>query len=295
MLQYPILFIGNACKESRKLMQTCGKDLSQCPTVLVFDRKDKNQKRRTITLNAIDYFKVTRLPTLIFKDGSRAETRLSIQQEVAEMSLVAQEQSTPLIPRIQDTANNKPSGNVAPQMQYNEYGQLDMRNPNLKTSMMGDWPSMEGPQQQNQNEAPAGQYAPQDMMAPQGMQQSAPAMSAPPGSNGAGIQPLSYTNAPSDGVNGQEAIGATADVDPSASGAGSATSLRPRHVQSFDEEQEEIGQWPSRRRVNGLTGRKNQAMDTHAYLANKSSQNQMLGGQQMQMGQLVSEPVAYYG
>lgn len=309
MPRYPVLFVGNRCKESRKLMQKWGQQLSRCPTILIYDRRDVNTRRRRHTVAAMQTFKVTRFPTLVFADGSRLDTRLSIEQDLVESTnLVTAEQ--PLVPRIQDAAPQPSDPRslgagpaqplAAPALKITD--EINLHDPRLKTSMMGSWPTQDShPNRAAENMDPRGGSTMQH-----GGGGPAPVMLAGPSLDfvqdgahgqaiGGAISPLSYTNnMDMRDASGREAIGASSDIDPSAPATGTGTSLRPNYAPTYDEEQEQIGQWPSRGRVNGLTGRGNKPMDTHTYLADRATRNNQLQGTQMQMGQVVSDPVPCY-
>lgn len=292
--EYPVLFLANQCTHSQRLMHHHASELSKCPRIVVYDRKDKNIKRKQEAMYYIRQYNVLQFPTLIFADGSRLTTARGIQADLTESIQVLAEQ--PLIPRLQDKASqhHQISGN-AYQQHHTEDGRINLSDPTIQTSAFGDWPTLEQPQQQqNGNSSSMYHHSPQEQ---QLLQEEPDQPRQISGSTNDGRQhrlaPLSYN--PQDrwtkSKHGSEAIGTSSDVDTSAAGAGSTTMMGSTDAPMHDEEQENLGQWPTSRKVQGLTGNGNKTMDTHRFLSDRANKNQSMQGAQMQLGQNVADPV----
>ena len=293
---FPKLFLADQCPHSHQLWKAHSKQLSQCPTIYVFNRQDRNAKRRSETILAIKYNSIRQFPTLLFADGTRLTTKLQIERDLMESIEVLNDK--PLIPRFQDAPENIPTqGPLDPQ------AQISLTDKTIQQSLIGDWPSADdgqiSQQQQRmpnyfqQNEPQMNQY--NNKYAPQQQPQQLPYQQQQAQPQQSQIRPMNATNTtglPEDGQNGQRiGIGASSDVDTSAAGAGSSTSMAFTNNATNDEDFEYIGDWPTSRKVNGLTGRGNQNIDT--FLSTKSAQNNNMQNMRMNLGQVVAEPVPY--
>lgn len=287
---FPKLFLGDHCPHSHELWRRFAKQLSACPAVYVFNRQDKNRKRQQETLLAIRYHAIKQFPTLLFADGTRLESKVQIERDLMDSIEVVNEK--PLIPRFQDQCKDEatPRAKATVSNGLNPDGSVNLADRNVQQSLLGDWPSNDDRQQQAQQQSQCsgyGQYQEQVAAPPT----PAPQMQAPSG--GGQVQAMNASTVQlKPGM--QEGIGTSADVDTSAAGAGSSTMLGSTCSPSNDQEFESIGDWPTARKVNGLTGRGNQNIDTHAFLSNRSVQNQSMQNINMDLGQVVSEPVQGY-
>ena len=292
--QFPILFLANQCVYSQQLMRHNAHELSKCPRIIVYDRKDKDQKRKRDALFYIHQYHVAQFPTLIFADGSRLTTARGIQSDLKDSMTVLAEQ--PRIPRLQDNQVSHRERTLGCNQQPPDDGRINLHDPNVKTSAFGAWPTL-NPQQANETKTdPSSQMYASSREQPQQHDTSYTVDHPTTPNSHNGLQPLSYNaqNKWKTNQHGSEAIGTSSDVDTSAAGAGSATMMGATEAPTHDEEQESLGQWPTSRKVQGLTGNGNKTMDTHRFLTERASRNQNMQGAQMQLGQNVADPVPCY-
>lgn len=277
-MSFPKLFLADQCPHSHQLWKKYSRQLSECPAIYVYSRRDKNQKRVKETSIAIARYGVKQFPTLVFADGTRLESSLQIERDLTESIEIINDK--PLIPRYQD---HPPEQHSRPQqnMTFDPNANIDLHDRSIQQSMIGDWPK-EGEVQQPQQYPPQQPYPQEPSYNEPQYQQQPPQDSRLKAFNALG------SNLPPTG-GACEGIGTSADVDTSAAGAGSSTSMMPTNASFNDEEGEAIGDWPTSRKVNGLTGRGHQNIDS--FHAGRASQQQSMQNMNMHLGQVVADPV----
>ena len=279
-MAYPKLFLAHQCPHSHQLWKKYTRQLSECAAIYVYSRKDGNARRAKETKAAITQYGIRQFPTLIFADGTRLETSRQIEEDLNESLQIINDK--PLIPRYQDQPVEQQQTRPSSQG-FDANANIDLHDRTIQQSMIGDWPK-QGEVQQQQQYPQQGFTQESSYTDPhQSYQQQQP----PQDGHLKAFNALG-SNLPATGSK-CEGIGTSADVDTSAAGAGSSTSMMPTNVSFNDEEGEAIGDWPTSRKVNGLTGRGQQNIDT--FHAGRASQHQNMQNMNMQFGQVVADPV----
>lgn len=289
-MSFPKLFLADQCPHSQRLWVKYSKQLSECPAIYVFSRKDRNAKRVKETSLAIGHHRVKQFPTILFADGTRLQSSQQIEQDLMESLQTINDK--PLIPRYQD----HPQQEQPPRAGYGDdpNATFNLHDRTIQQSMIGSWPSGDDVQinQQQQRFPNYHQQQEPHFDAQQQYMTSPSAHQVPPQQQPTDGRLKAFnaigSNLPPTGA-GCEGIGTSADVDTSAAGAGSSTSMMPTNVPSNDEDYESIGDWPTSSKVNGLTGRGNRNIES--FHAGRASQHQNVQNMNMHLGQVVSDPV----
>lgn len=301
-----VLFIAEGCRYSRELMNNYGECLTRISDrIFYFDAKDKNTKRKRITQSAIEYHQIKQFPSLVCENGTILQSANSIATAIQELCQVtAHPANTSVKPDV--------NGNVKMNTTLQHHGASQ------DLSHLGMWPSQDQPagppdprqmqgQQQGQGYPPQGQqgYPPQHGQQgypsqgqhqgypPQQQQQGYPQQGAQQQQQGlTGYDPYDYQN--DNGQGGYQGIGTGGMV-----GAGEMNMAAPND-NGNTADTAIIGQWPTSKKVNGLTGSNGvtgggQRERTNQVYQQKGQMNQQQTGMMMNnYGQPVAQAYQMY-
>ncbi len=258
-----VLFIAEGCTHSSKLVKEFGTCLKGvCDRIYYYAPRDSIVKRKKMTLNAIEYHQIKRFPTLIWESSKRIVGEQTISNALREAcQLVENPQFTNLkpdrdLPPQDRVIGNQPKSSIsAPFSTQGAAGHV------VDTASLGQWPSLDQqqPSSSSQHQAPQ-QY--NNRQQQQQQQQQAQFSQYPTQqqqqtqSSGGGVTGLTIGYDPhmqqqqkGSGGGGLHGIGMGSLI-----GADETEMAQQNEAQYAQQQGENVGNWPTQKKVQGLTG-----------------------------------------
>ncbi len=271
-----VLFLAEGCQHSQRLISIHGRMLQEvCDRIYHYNPKEGSTKRKKATITAIEYHRIQQFPTLIWESKRRLKSERLITRALNEaLQQQPEMQVTNLKDHESDATTNLPNYQPSVEQQrmigqgnqaVTNGGPIDhtsLRTAKVNTAELGAWPSADtaGNSQQAQQEVQRQQTQQEyglggQQFPKQYSPNTAPGTSFSQEANG-GVQGLQSGHDPHYEVNtgGYHGIGMGSMVGASETDMASNIELHRNSNSRHGQEQELVGDWPTNRRVRGLTG-----------------------------------------